>query len=63
MTKEKKINIVECVLSTVFLGLLVYASYSLWFIFYGTDSGFDVHLYTVISGMALGWFAYLFVNL
>ena len=62
MTKEKKINIIECVLSTVFLGLLVYASYSLWYIFYGKDSGADVHLYTVISGMALGWFTYLFIK-
>lgn len=62
MTKEKKINIIECALSTVFLGLLVYASYSLWYIFYGKDSGADVHLYTVLSGMALGWFTYLFIK-
>ena len=62
MTKDKKVSIVESVLATVFLGLLVYAAYSLWFIFYGTDSGGDVHLYTVMSGTALGWFAYLFVK-
>ena len=62
MTNEKKTVIAEGVLSTVFLGLLVYASYSLWYIFYGTESGADVHLYTVLSGTALGWFAYLFVK-
>ena len=62
MTKEKKITIIDSILSTVFLGLLVYASYSLWYIFYGTDSGADVHLYTVLSGTALGWFTYLFTK-
>lgn len=62
MTKEKKVNITESVFATVFLGLLVYAAYSLWYIFYGKDSGADVHLYTVLSGMALGWFTYLFVK-
>lgn len=62
MTKEKKKSIAEFALTTVFLGLLVYAAYSLWYIFYGKDSGFDVHLYTVLSGSALGWFMIMFVQ-
>lgn len=62
MTKEKKINIIEYVLTVIFLGLSVYSAYSLWFIFYGTDSGADVHLYTVLSGMALSWFTYIFIK-
>ncbi len=62
MSKEKKKVIIESVISTVFLGLLVYAAYSLWYIFYGKDSGADVHLYTILSGSALGWFFLLFVD-
>ncbi len=62
MSKEKKKVIIESVVTTVFLGLLVYAAYSLWYIFYGTDSGADVHLYTILSGSALGWFLCLFVD-
>ena len=62
MKKEIKIFIIESIVSAVLLGLLVNSAYSLWYIFYGTDSGWDVHLYTLLSGMALGWFSYLFVK-
>ncbi len=62
MKKEKSKIAVESILSTVLMGLLVYAAYSLWYIFYGTDSGFDVHLYTGLSGITLGWFLLLFVQ-
>ena len=44
------------------MGLLVYSAYSLWYIFYGKDSGPDVHLYTGLSGLALGWFLLVFVK-
>lgn len=59
---NKKKSIAEFAVTTVFLGLLVYAAYSLWYIFYGKDSDFDVHLYTVLSGSALGWFMAMFVQ-
>lgn len=62
MKSEKKQLITDCVISTVFLGLLVYASYSLWYIFYGSQSGYDVHLYTILSGSSLGWFGIVFVQ-
>ncbi len=62
MKKEKTKNIVECSVTTVLMGLLIYASYSLWYIFYGTESNPDVHLYTGLSGIALGWFMTLFVQ-
>ncbi len=62
MKKLKNKDIPECIITTVMLGLLVYAAYSLWYIFYGTQSGFDVHLYTGLSGIALGWFLMLFVQ-
>ncbi len=63
----KKINsksksIIETVITTVLMGLLVYSAYSLWYIFNGTQSGFDIHLYTVLSGVALGWFMLVFVQ-
>ncbi len=58
----KKKNIIDCVVTTIFLGLLVYAAYSLWYIFYGKDSNPDVHFYTVLSGSALGWFMAMFVQ-
>ncbi len=58
----KKKTIIDSIVTTVFLGLLVYAAYSLWYIFYGKDSGADVHLYTVLSGSALGWFMAMFVQ-
>ncbi len=62
MKNCKKKNIIEAVVTTVFLGLLIYAAYSLWFIFYGKDSGTDVHLYTVLSGSAIGWFLAMFIQ-
>lgn len=62
-TQKAKINsVIEIGVTTVFMGLLVYAAYSLWYIFYGTESGFDVHLHTVLSGSALGWFLLMFVK-
>ena len=61
MDSKKKI-IIESVVTTVFLGLMVYAAYSLWYIFYGTDSSWDVHLYTILTGSALGWFLVLLVQ-
>lgn len=62
MKKEKRKVIIESVVTTVFMGLLVYAAYSLWYIFYGVESSPDVHLYTVLSGSALGWFLLLLVQ-
>lgn len=62
MKKNKNKSIFESIVTTVFMGLLVYSSYSLWYIFSGTESGFDVHLYTVLSGSALGWFLLLFTQ-
>ena len=62
MTKEKKKSIAGFAVTIVFLGLLIYAAYSLWYIFYGKDSNPDVHLYTVLSGSALGWFLIMFVQ-
>ncbi len=59
MKKISKKDIIESVVTVVLFGLLIYSAYSLWYIFYGTDSGFDVHLYTVLSGSALGWFMLL----
>ncbi len=56
MKKLKDNVVIETFLTTVFMGLLCYASYSLWYVFYGTESGGDIHLYTILSGMALGWF-------
>ena len=41
---------------------MIYAAYSLWYIFYGTESSADVHLYTILSGMAIGWFLVMFVK-
>ncbi|MBR3766633.1 MAG: alpha-galactosidase [Clostridia bacterium] len=62
MKKLKNKEIIESIVTTVLFGLLVYAAYSLWYIFYGTESAPDVHLYTVLSGLALGWFLLLFVQ-
>lgn len=62
MKKQKNKNIIESVVTTVFLGLLVYAAYSLWYIFYGIQSAPDVHLYTVLAGSALGWFLVMLVQ-
>ncbi len=62
MNKERSKIIIESVITTVLMGLLVYSSYSLWYIFEGAQSGGDVHLYTILSGSALGWFLLLFVQ-
>ena len=62
MKKIKNNNIFEAFITTVFMGLLVYSAYSLWYIFGGTQSGSDVHLYTVLTGSALGWFLMMFVK-
>ena len=62
MKKLRNSNILDISLSTVFLGLLIYSAYSLWYMFSGTESGFDVHLCNVLSGLGLGWFLVLFVK-
>ena len=62
MKKISKKDIIESVVTIVLFGLLIYSAYSLWYVFYGTESGFDVHLYTVLSGSALGWFMLLLVQ-
>lgn len=62
MKKAKNKSILESVVTTVLMGLLVYAAYSLWYIFNGTNSAPDIHLYTGLSGIALGWFMLLFIQ-
>jgi alpha-galactosidase len=62
MKKILKKEPIEYIITTVLMGLLVYSAYSLWYIFYGKDSGMDVHLYTGLSGIALGWFLLVFVK-
>ncbi len=62
MKKFKNKEVIECIITTVLFGLLIYGAYSLWYIFYGTDSAPDVHLYTGLSGLALGWSLLLFVQ-
>ena len=62
MKKLKNNSIVEINLTTIFMGLMIYAAYSLWYIFGGSQSGGDVHLYTILSGMAIGWFLVMFVK-
>lgn len=62
MKKLKDNIIIETFLTTVFMGLICYAAYSLWYVFYGTESGGDVHLYTILSGVALGWFMLMFTK-
>ena len=62
MTKIKENGFIEAFLTLAFAGLLGYASYSMWYIFYGTQSGGDIHLYTVLSGLALGWFMLMFTK-
>lgn len=56
MKKLKDNWIVDLSVTTVLLGLMCYAAYSLWYIFDGTLSSGDVHLYTVLTSVALGWF-------
>ncbi len=62
MKKLLSSNITDISLSTIFMGLMIYSAYSLWYIFYGTESGSDVHLYTVLSGTAIGWFLVLLIK-
>ncbi len=62
MKKLRNEIIIDLSVTTVFVGLLVYAAYSLWYIFNGTESGSDIHLYTVLSGFALGWFFVVFIK-
>ena len=62
MKNEKRKSIIEMVVTTILFGLLIYSAYSLWYVFYGVDSDWDVHLYTVLSGIALGWFLLLCVK-
>ncbi len=62
MKKIKNKQIIELVVTTVLFGLVIYAAYSLWYIFHGTNSAADVHLYTGMTGIALGWFMLLFVQ-
>lgn len=62
MKRIKNKQIIELIVTTVLFGLVIYAAYSLWYIFHGTDSGADVHLYTGMTGVALGWFMLLFVQ-
>ena len=62
MKNAKTKQIIEMVVSFILFGLTIYAAYSLWYIFYGTDSGADVHLYTGLTGLCLGWFMTLFVG-
>ncbi len=62
MKKIKNKQMIELVVTTVLFGLVIYAAYSLWYIFHGTDSAADVHLYTGMTGVALGWYMLLFVQ-
>lgn len=62
MKRVKNKTAIESIVTTVLMGLLVYAAYSLWYIFNGTESGFDVHLYTVLSGSVLGWILIMFTQ-
>ena len=62
MKKLKNNSIIEISLTTILSGLMIYAAYSLWYIFYGTESGADVHLYTALSGMAIGWFLVMLIK-
>lgn len=62
MKKLKNPTILHSVLTTILLGVTVYSAYSLWYVFYGTNSGLDVHLYTGLTGIALGYFLMLFVG-
>ena len=62
MKKLKNRQIIDLVVSFVLFGLMIYAAYSLWYIFYGTESGADVHLYTGLTGICLGWFMLLFTE-
>ncbi|MBQ6935889.1 MAG: hypothetical protein IJN49_04990, partial [Clostridia bacterium] len=62
MKKLKDNWIVDLSVTTVLLGLMCYAAYSLWYIFDGTLSSGDVHLYTALTSVALGWFMMMFIK-
>ncbi len=62
MKKLKDNWIFELSITTVLLGLMCYAAYSVWYIFDGTQSGGDIHLYTALSSLALGWFMMMFTK-
>ncbi len=58
----KNKQIIELSVTIVLFGLMLYAAYSLWYIFHGTNSAPDVHLYTGMTGIALGWFMLMFTQ-
>ena len=62
MKKSNNDNFLDAYITTILLGLLIYSSYSLWYIFGGFANDFNVQLYNVISGIALGWFVLLFIK-
>lgn len=62
MKKLKDNWIVDLSVTTILLGLMCYAAYSVWYIFDGTQSSADIHLYTALSSVALGWFMMMFVK-
>lgn len=62
MKNNKTKTVIESIVTTVLMGLLIYAAYSLWFVFWGTQSNPDIHLYTGLSGLALGWTFLLFIQ-
>ena len=62
MKKLKDNWVFELSITTILLGLMCYAAYSLWYIFDGTLSSGDVHLYTALTSIALGWFMMIFTK-
>ncbi len=62
MKKLKNNNILDICITTILLGLSIYSAYSLWYVFKGVANNFDVQLYNVISGIALGWFLLILVK-
>mgnify|MGYP003290850584 CR=1 FL=1 len=62
MKKLKDNWIFELSITTILLGLMCYAAYSLWYIFDGTLSSGDIHLYTALTSVALGWFMMMFTK-
>lgn len=62
MKKLKNSNALDIGVTTVLLGLLIYSAYSLWYIFCGKANDFNVQLYNVISGIALGWFLLILIK-
>ena len=62
MKKLKDNWVFELSITTILLGLMCYAAYSLWYIFDGTLSSGDVHLYTALTSITLGWFMMIFTK-